>query len=367
MRECGEMQCLGYHRLLPRVSSSHSSITESFTMKILCRHLGVLGLTICWIPKPISSVSIPPSHDIDLANRLPFNATVVDGSFLNLTSLGAIDPAFGFMPFFGEVKLAPVACLMNSVNAAFDLALQDFQGMMPATVYKLEDYPQVEISVFPDEEGNLMLRKYVVWGINIGIDLMIKNVKFTEAVFVMSYRGVEIGAVQYQAPGSTTSISAHSLDINLSAAQSEQNVSLLDNTLALINEPQFEAKFTLTGLVLTIYEIFYTTLDMLRELADYTRTVRIVNDTTYVRSAGLDIFTVDPNDPSRTFKNPPYFQAEWLVRAMAQIPAYMLKQRSFRELDIELYVDDIKVGLVFLRKRHSNGSRQSGLNSTIFR
>lgn len=354
-----------------------SSVAASFIMNNSHSQKLVLWSLISFISTLVASIGIPPSQTIGLANITPLNATDLDGSVLNLTSLGAIDPAFGFLPFFGQVKLAPLACLMSSVNAALELALGDFQGVMPATIFKLDSYPQVEISVYPDEAGSMMPRKYVIWGINIGIDLMIKNVKFTEAIFVISYRGHGIGAIQYTMPGTPASISSNTLDRTLSATQTDETMSLFNDTLAFLqnapqgnitsaaNDPQFRAEYTLTGSSLTIYEIFYAALDMLRELAEYKRTVRLDNDSTFIRSAGIEITTIDPNSPSRTVRNPPYFQAEWLMRALAQTPAYMLEQRSFREVDMELYVDNIKVGLVLMRKRLSKDSGQPALNATI--
>ena len=86
-------------------------------------------------------------------------------------------------------------------------------------------------------------------------------------------------------------------------------------------------------------------LDMLRELAPYKRTARLVDATTQVPSANLDVSTRQ-TDPPRTGQNPPYFQVERLMRAMAQTPAYMLEQRSFREVELVLFVEEVKVGEV---------------------
>ena len=37
------------------------------------------------------------------------------------------------------------------------------------------------------------------------------------------------------------------------------------------------------------------------------------------------------------------------MRALAQTPAYMLEQRSFREVDMALFVDEVEVGGIELR------------------
>lgn len=338
-------------------------------MKNLCGNtLFLISFSVYLTSTLVASLSITPSQNIDQANTKILNATDLDGSVSNLTILGAIDPAFGFLPFFGGDMLAPVSCLMNSVNVALELALEDFEGLMPSTVYRLDSNPQVEISVVPDHPQGFIPRKYVVWGLNIGVDLMINNNNFQTAIFIILYRGRGIGAIHYRVAGAPDYMSAGTLNTTLSAAQNSENISLLNKTIALIetasadnrtdidttsvtNDPRFRVAFTLTGSILIIYDIFYAAIDMLRELADYKRTVRLVNDSTFIRSAGIDITTTDPNDPSRTVRNPPYFQAEWLMRAMAETPAYMLGQRSFREVEMNIFVDDIKVGMVSLRKR----------------
>jgi len=344
--------------------------------------LFLISFSTCLTSTLVASISIPRSQNIKFANTNSLTGSDLDGSVSNLTSLGAIDPAFGFVPFFGGDKLAPLSCLLTSVNVALELALGDSEGLIPRTVYRLDSHPQVEISVFPEDEGGVIPRKYAVWGINIGIDLMIRNVNFQSAIFFISYRGRGIGAIHYKLAGASDSISADTLNATLSAAQNNENMSLFNQAVALVknasdgsntnmnttsvtNDPQLRVAFTLTGSTLTIYNIFYAALDMLRELADYKRTVRLTEDTTFIRSSGLDISTIDPNNPPRTVRNPPYFQAEWLMRALAQTPAYMLEQRSFREVDMDLFVDEIKIGVISLKKRPApSGLLQSAFNAS---
>lgn len=126
-----------------------------------------------------SAISIPkPSLSLDSSGTKSLNASYSDSLISNLTSLRAIDPAFGFVPIFYGAKLRPVPCLLNSVNVALELALEDYEGPMFQTVFRLDAYPQVEIAVIPDEEGGSVPRKYVVWGLNIGIRTLFESPRF---------------------------------------------------------------------------------------------------------------------------------------------------------------------------------------------
>ena len=87
----------------------------------------------------------------------------------NFTFLEAVDPAFGFVPVFHGAQLPPVPCLLNSVSVALQLALEKFEEVMFETVFRLETHYQVEIAVTPEEEGGSVRRKFVVWGLNMGV------------------------------------------------------------------------------------------------------------------------------------------------------------------------------------------------------
>ena len=72
---------------------------------------------------------------------------------------------------FHGARLPPVPCLLNSVDVALQLALADFEGAVFETVFRLENHPQVEIAVTPEEEGGSVGRKFVVWGLHTGMGL----------------------------------------------------------------------------------------------------------------------------------------------------------------------------------------------------
>ena len=116
------------------------------------------------------AIDTPNQHlDVGSSGASSLKVPDIDSLFSNVTSSGAVDPAFGFVSVLGDVKLRPVPCLLNTVNAALQLALEDYEGFMSKTVFKLNSHPGVQIEVIPDEEGGSIPRKYVVWGLNMGI------------------------------------------------------------------------------------------------------------------------------------------------------------------------------------------------------
>ena len=118
----------------------------------------------------VSAIKIPSTtQDVRNSRGTSPKPPTVNTLSLNVTSPGAIDPAFGFVPVLGDIKLRPVPCLLNSVNAALQLALEDFEGFISEKVFRLDSHPQVEIAVVPDEEGGSIPQKYAVWGLSIGI------------------------------------------------------------------------------------------------------------------------------------------------------------------------------------------------------
>ena len=137
-------------------------------------HQGLFGLCISsWVNLNLSQVSaiktLSTTQNVRSARGASLNPPTVDTLVLNVTSPGAIDPAFGFVQVLGDIKLRPVPCLLNSVNAALQLALGDFEGFISEKVFRLDSHPQVEIAVVPDDEGGSIPQKYAVWGLSIGI------------------------------------------------------------------------------------------------------------------------------------------------------------------------------------------------------
>ena len=189
---------------------------------------------------------------------------------------------------------------------------------------------------------------------------MMHNNDFRTAVFVLTYHGSGIGCILYDVPSASGPTPTDLIDAMHSLNQTHPVVNTTDvhrqvatdaniSTVDATNDSELEVTFHLAGAVIKIYDIFIMAIDTIRRLSVHGRTREFRDFTDYMETANLVISTRQ-TDPPRTARDPPYFQIEWLMRALAQTPAYMLEQRSFREVDMELFVDEVKVGEVSLRR-----------------
>ena len=187
--------------------------------------------------------------------------------------------------------------------------------------------------------------------LGIYIETMMINRNFQSAIFLLSYRGETVASITYKMTGIPGPIGAdRALPLFNTTSQASKNANITNvDSFDPTPNSLLRVAFQLTGSVLTIYEIFFLALDMLRDLARFPTRARVIDSTTYIKAGNLNLATRETNPP-RTSRNPPYFQAEWLMKALAQTPSYMLDQRSFKEAELVLFIDEIKVGEVSMKR-----------------
>lgn len=137
-------------------------------MKILLLSLyKFLVLTSAAVISPL--VFLNTSHNV--ANR-PF--------------IGVPDPRFKIEVSFDGPKLPLISCLMNTVKFLVVLGSQDFSGSMEQMVWKLDDYPEVGMVIWPRTEGGRIERRFVIWGLSQGAAHMIHLIRFQTVTFTLS-------------------------------------------------------------------------------------------------------------------------------------------------------------------------------------
>ncbi len=95
-------------------------------------------------------------------------------------------------------------------------------------------------------------------------------------------------------------------------------------------------------------------------MSNYNREDRIGDSVTPLLAANLEMVTIEVDSPPHTGKNLPYFQAQSVMRALAEMPGYMLEQGKFMEVAMEISVDGTMVGWVLLRRvEMANGLTQT--------
>lgn len=369
------------------ISSSERPSQGSVTMKI---HDGLLPIAVFFFSSPIlyrvAAISIPyPPLNTNNLNYQPtsesLNRSDPNILSLNLTAFNEpIDPFFGFTSSFRGPKLDENSALLNSIDAALQLALEETDFLVGQTIYRLDSHPEVQITINPDESIGLdkIPRRFAVWGLNIGIDLMIKTRNFQSAIFTLTHAGREVATIEYSVALRSISASTDTRDatrdvlalndstvptynktIWLDENDPNSNVPTIDTSVSGYH-PKVQVNFHLSGLVLSKYDICYAALDALRGLYSYKRAARVSHTTTPLLAADLELITLDANSPPRTRQNPPYFQAQLLMRALAQMPGYMLGLGKFMEVSMEISVDKTMVGWVLLRRvEWANGLAQT--------
>ena len=138
-------------------------------MKLSHRLLGSLIASCIGLTPNRGIAASIPSQPLVLSSAGSLNSSDGADSISFNGTFSAIDRHFSFIPVFSGVKIPAVPCLLNSINVALQLALEDFEGFMFETVFRLDSHPQVQIAVVPDKVGESIPRKFAVWGISVGI------------------------------------------------------------------------------------------------------------------------------------------------------------------------------------------------------
>ena len=195
------------------------------------------------------------------------------------------------------------------------------------------------------------------------IDLMIQKQEFQAAVFLLSLYGKEVASITYDATTAFDSVPTAITNTTRSIGQIlplskiskslphpiEDTSTTRIQTADTTNDLYLRVNFQLTGSMITIWDIFYMAIDMLLELAVYAQAARFADFTMHLNNAHLVVSTQQSSPPS-TVHNPLYFRMEWLMRALAETPAYMLEQRSFKEVDMTVFANEVEVGKIFIKR-----------------
>lgn len=121
-----------------------------------------------------------------------------------------------------------------------------------------------------------------------------------------------------------------------------------DDRLVTTFEPQGDT-------LLRIYDVFVPIMGALCEMAP--------NPSSY-RSNGLieglegfaGAICILPSLPLRV--DPPHLEFRWMIRALSRIPAYMLEQRRFGDIKMDLTVDGVPIGYGALNHLPENCPKQ---------
>ena len=121
----------------------------------------------------------------------------------------------------------------------------------------------------------------------------------------------------------------------------------LTNGTSTLTEPVFEADcdYLEDARTLTDTEVFATVFSVLRNLAPVPKT-NIVDESFEIgmRTIGAKIQFQGLGEIPSHPQGPPYYQYQWVIRAVLAMPIYMLHQQRFAELGVLIIVDGRHLG-----------------------
>lgn len=301
-----------------------------------------LGATIA------AAVIVPLSNGIHQAGIFPNDTSA--------PRIATIDPRFTTTYEPGPVRLSTTSTLMNAVNAMMELALENFTEPILARNYESPGYPEVVIVPVRLTPGNRVEVRFLLWGIWEGIRWMISHRSFQDLMIDAYWDGILVcriwikrgsGGLSIAGNSSTLGLTAGSEKISIGNATVEatQGVSMIDIRNSL-NDQHLTVSVIGVGEALGITEVFIAVFAALEYMAHFPSTDEVVgfqispdHEDTII---GIVEHTLTP--PVR----PPFLEYQWVILSIGQIPEYMLQQRRFTEVIIEIAVDGVPLGEGFL-------------------
>ena len=331
-------------------------------LNLLCTIISLNFIAAISQPTSVFNLSLPSQNPQSLS-AASSDVVVSDSAFL-----GDGDPDFRVIPHIYDTKLDLIYCLLTAVEAALQLSLGNYESVLVGRMaFKFNESSTVEIEIIPNDQygpgPKVLMWKFAVWALNESIDLMLKARKFRAAAFTIQYKNWDLGVILYSLitvtgsddlPSEASNMTSRNVTKTITAngtkdLQSGGLPSTVNITSALNTHPDLDLRFQFVGMPVALTDVFSVVLDLLRDLAHFNPAARLIGYWKRIGSANLIFNLQDPNSPPRSARHPPYLQAEWVVRTLAQIPTYMI-EHSFREIEVVMYVDDLRIGEISLTK-----------------
>ena len=102
--------------------------------------------------------------------------------------LETADPRLTVEVKFDGPKFPLISCLMSTVEFLAFLGSKDFSGSMEKVTWKLGRYYEFGIVVAPSTVGGSIERRFVIWGLSLGVDYLIHENHFQAVNFTLLCR-----------------------------------------------------------------------------------------------------------------------------------------------------------------------------------
>ncbi|KAL9594170.1 MAG: hypothetical protein Q9219_007183 [cf. Caloplaca sp. 3 TL-2023] len=256
---------------------------------------------------------------------------------LPLQTLGN-NPRFSISLGFGDRSLRPISILMNGVHAVHSLATRSIRSRIPAELFHIAAYPDVEFTLRPmggesdtlTEVALLCIFQATVW---VARTRQYKNL---EADCMWDNRIV--AQLNVDPTGITRGSKATSLTLEDAEANSKNNETAAATTLGATS-----ARFVYSqdAQPFTMEDVFMTGLAVLKACA-YKPPEDTVPTYTKISAEWSRAFMLF--EPATIRSRPPYFEWRAIIEMIPQMMYFLVRSGRYAELGMQIYVDNALVG-----------------------
>lgn len=332
---------------------------------------------LSWLLLPVPYFLVSLNAAVFDMPLVPLNLTNFNiSSFLSLppdqntSQVSTIEPSkFSTETYFGSLALPDYPVLMTAVDAMVQLALLDWNSQSGPMRFQIPiaRFAQIEIFIGPINRrpGETMPTSFAALGL---FDLMVKilsdpDYKCRSAQSTFLYDGRKVGmlilGMKYQSSVASAA-QEHTANVSTASSIEPQSDARTPDHAGIGDSHELSApswidrrlKVSVSRGVnqLNQFEVFFAVFLLLlksarQPIASVVPDVGFVLNRPPITPVGQPI-AVSFKGVGRTAANPPYFQWQWMIKAVAQLPLYMIEEENFRELGrIRLRVNDIEIGV----------------------
>lgn len=312
--------------------------------------------------------------------------TVEDSSVSALPS-SPVDPRFRKeIAGYNHIPVSRTSLMMTFVNEMSKLALLDWNGQVGSfRSTPFPGYSDVAIFLNVKSPARTIQTRIAVWGLfSAFVNTAVAN-RFKACDVDLYWADVKVARIRIRPNPATSSQSTigEQGSMNQSLVQVLPTLPRLDDAInnlsngspnltngtSTLTEPVFEADcgYLEDAETLTDIEVFATVFSVLRNLAPVPKT-NLVDEgfETGMRTVEAKIQFQGPGEIPSHAPGPPYYQYQWVIRAVHAMPIYMLHQRRFAELGVGIVVDGRRLGRGQILKGEMGSRGVAGTNVSNF-
>ncbi|CAF9939792.1 hypothetical protein IMSHALPRED_001633 [Imshaugia aleurites] len=287
---------------------------------------------------------------------------------------------------YNQIPVSRTSLMMTCVNEISKLVSLDWNGQVRSfRSSQIQGYSDVAIFMNVRSPAPSIQTKVAVWGMYLTFTNTVIANRVKACDVDLYWDDVRVARIRVRPNPATSSQSMigeqgspdQRLLQELPALPSLYNTSgnLTDgssnihNDTSILKEPMFEADCSYLGDAETLndIEVFATIMGALKNIAPVPKT-SLVHDAfeTGMRTVDARVQFQGPEDIPWHPPGPPYYQYQWVIRALHAMPGYMLSQGRLAELGVSIVVDGRRLGFGQLIKGEVDPVRATYTNiSTV--